>query len=84
MHVHAGDVARISHRHVVTSSRHVRRPHLTLVYLGSRDLIWVLGRWKTTENRGFRVLLKEPFFTALAALEATVLASCLPGRSQRT
>lgn len=52
--------------------------HLILMYLGSRAWLRVLGRWKTTENRGLRVRLNTPFLTALAALEATALASALP------
>ncbi len=56
-------------------------PHLILAYLGSRVRLRVFGLWNTTENRGFRLFLKLPFFTALAALAATALASALPART---
>ncbi|GIL91774.1 hypothetical protein Vretifemale_19371, partial [Volvox reticuliferus] len=51
---------------------------LILGYLPSRVRFRVLGRWNTTEYRGFRLLLNPPFLTALAAFAATALASPLP------
>lgn len=52
--------------------------YLWRTYLGVLERLSVAGRWKTTEYRGLRLWAKLPFFTALAAFDATVLASCLP------
>ncbi len=63
-----------------------RLAHLVRGNLGARVRLRVLGLWNTTEKRGLRDCLKEPFLTALAALVAcalaAVFAASLPARGR--